>query len=35
MRVEKESEFAALVGTIRATYKACRNLMKLLDAEGW
>jgi uncharacterized Zn finger protein len=35
MRVGKEFEFAALVGSIRATYKARRNLMKLLNVEGW
>jgi len=35
MRVGKESEFASLVGAIRTTYKARRNLMKLLNAEGW
>lgn len=35
MRIGKESDFAALVQSVRAQYKARRNLMKLLDAEGW
>lgn len=36
VRVGKEPEFAAVVGAIRTTYKARRNLMKLLNAEeGW
>jgi uncharacterized Zn finger protein len=34
-RIGKEIEFAALVQSVRAQYKARRNLMKLLDAEGW
>ncbi len=35
MRVGKELEFAALLEAIRSTYKARRNLMKLLNVEGW
>ncbi len=34
-RIGKEGEFADLIQSIRAQYKARRNLMKLLDAEGW
>jgi uncharacterized Zn finger protein len=35
VRVGKQFEFVALVGAIRATYKARLNLRKLLNAEGW
>jgi uncharacterized Zn finger protein len=35
MRIGKESDFAALVRSVRAQHRARRNLMKLLDAEGW
>lgn len=34
-RTGKEAEFASLIKSIRAQYKARRNLMKLLDAESW
>jgi uncharacterized Zn finger protein len=34
-RIGKEAEFAGLVHSVRAEYKARRNLIKLLDAEGW
>ncbi len=34
-RVGKEPEFASLVQSVRAQYKPRRNLLKLLDAEGW
>lgn len=34
-RTGKQSDFAAFLQPIRAQHKARRNLMKLLDAEGW
>jgi uncharacterized Zn finger protein len=34
-RIGKAAEFAGLVQSIRAQYKARRNLIKLLDAERW
>ena len=34
-RLGKENEFASLVRSVRAQHKPKRNLMKLLDAEGW
>ncbi len=34
-RIGKEDEFASLIQSVRAQYKPRRNLMKLLDAEGW
>ncbi|MGB9464676.1 MAG: DUF6880 family protein [Candidatus Acidiferrum sp.] len=34
-QVGKEREFVALVQSIRAQHKPRRNLMKLLDVEGW
>jgi uncharacterized Zn finger protein len=35
MRIGKQTEFASLVESIRAQYKARRNFMKLLDGEKW
>lgn len=35
VRIGKQAEFASLVESIRAQYKPRRNLMKLLDAQGW
>jgi uncharacterized Zn finger protein len=34
-RIGKQAEFESLVESIRAQYKPRRNLMKLLDAQGW
>jgi uncharacterized Zn finger protein len=34
-RIGKQAEFASFVRSIRAQYKPRRNLMKLLDAQGW
>jgi uncharacterized Zn finger protein len=34
-RIGKDLEFVDLVRSVREKYKARRNLMKLLDAEGW
>ena len=35
VQIGKKTEFASLVQLIRAQYKPRRNLMKLLDAQGW
>jgi len=35
MRIGKQSEFVALVESIRTQYKARRNFIKLLDAQKW
>ncbi len=35
VRIGKEGEFASLIQSIRAQHKPRRNLMKVLDAEGW
>jgi tetratricopeptide (TPR) repeat protein len=35
VRIGKEGEFASIIESIRARHKPRRNLMKLLDAEGW
>ena len=35
VRIGKQAKFASLVGSIRAQYKPRRNLMKLLDSQGW
>jgi uncharacterized Zn finger protein len=35
VRIGKEGEFTSLIQSIRAQHKPGRNLMKLLDAEGW
>ena len=35
VRIGKQAQFATLVESIRAQYKPRRNLMKLLDAQGW
>ncbi len=35
VRIGKQAEFASLIESIRGQYKAHRNLMKLLDAQGW
>jgi uncharacterized Zn finger protein len=34
-RVGKQAQFAALLQSIRVQYKPRRNLMKLMDAQGW
>jgi tetratricopeptide (TPR) repeat protein len=34
-RTGKDAEFTPIVQTVRTQYKPRRNLMKLLDAEGW
>jgi uncharacterized Zn finger protein len=34
-RVGKQVEFASLIQSIRVQYKSRRNLMKLMDAQGW
>jgi uncharacterized Zn finger protein len=35
IRLGRRAEFASLVQSLRAQYKPRRNLMKLLDAQGW
>jgi uncharacterized Zn finger protein len=35
VRVGKQTEFASLIQSIRVQYKPRRNLMKLMDAQGW
>ena len=35
VRIGNELDFAALVQSVRTQFKARRNLIKLLDAEGW
>jgi uncharacterized Zn finger protein len=35
VRIGKQAEFASLIESIRVQYKARRNLVKLLDAQGW
>jgi uncharacterized Zn finger protein len=35
VQLGKKAEFASLVQSVRAQYKPRRNLMKLLDAQGW
>jgi uncharacterized Zn finger protein len=35
VRIGKQAEFASLIESIRGQHKPRRNLMKLLDAQGW
>jgi uncharacterized Zn finger protein len=35
VRVGKQAEFASLIQSIRVQYKPRRNLLKLMDAQGW
>jgi uncharacterized Zn finger protein len=35
VQMGKKAEFASLLDSIRAQYRPRRNLMKLLDAQGW